>query len=501
MVDNDEQELSSIQEDNNNTNKTFQNDINEFNEQIPTYSTITGKTITLTAGPTVENLSHSIDNKSFFPKIPYPYGDEVPFLKLKNEDYYTSGKEIQFYEIIEEDIFSRCNNCRNNNNEFFCKNCKINLCHECLKNCQNHQGMLINLDAEKEDFKKNKIILEKLFFSTFYLPKKIEKNPNVKNPPTYDVVIEDDEKNAENKNMSKIPLPDTNDFKFIRIIKEKNYNNYFHYQNIKNCINYISNRYENVFEKPSLKIEYNIDNLKKNGIKDIRIFGKDFAKKYKEKISLIINNEKSELLEIIKLDDDYLEVILVQNSTHKNEDYITDMSCMFSGCEASKIMIDEVKNRKLLDLGKVTDISSIFKGCTNLESIDLKYFEKIYNVNKMNSLFYRCKNLVNISNLESLKTKDVTKMDRMFCECEKLKDLNGIQFFNTEKVKSFFEIFLGCTSLKALPDISQWNMEKANDLSSMFKDCANLTSLPDISNWNLKKVEKMNKMFSGCNKL
>ena len=328
MVDNDEQELSSIQEDNNNTNKTFQNDINEFNEQIPTYSTITVNTITLTKGPTVENLSHSMDNKS---PIPYPYGDEVPYLKLRNEDYYTSGKEIQFYADVEEDIFSRCNKCRNNNNEFFCKDCKINLCHECLNNCQNHQGMLINLDAEKEDFKKNKIILEKLFFSTFYLPKKIEKNPNVKNPPTYNVVIEDDEKNAENKNMSKIPLPDTNDFKFIRIIKEKNYNNYFHYQNIKNCINYISNRYENVFEKPSLKIEYNIDNLKKNGIKDIRIFGSDFAKKYKEKISLIINNnEKSELRETTKLDDDYLEVILVQNSTHKNEDYITDMSCMFS---------------------------------------------------------------------------------------------------------------------------------------------------------------------------
>ena len=127
MVDNDEQDLSSIQEDNNNTNKTFQNDINEFNEQIPTYSTITGKTITLTAGPTVENLSHSIDNKSFFPKIPFPYGDEVPYLKLRNEDYYTSRKEIQFYAYVEEDIFSRCNKCRNNNNEFFCKDCKINL--------------------------------------------------------------------------------------------------------------------------------------------------------------------------------------------------------------------------------------------------------------------------------------------------------------------------------------------------------------------------------------
>ena len=434
MADNDEQDWSSIQEDNNNTNKTFQNDINEFNEQIPTYSTITGKTITLTAGPTVENLSHSMDNKS---PIPYPYGDEVPYLKLKNEDYYTSGKEIQFYEIIEEDIFSRCNNCRNNNNEFFCKDCKKNLCHECLNNCQNHQGMLINLDAEKEDFEKNKKILEKLFFSTFYLQKKIEKNPNVKNPPTYDVVIEDDEKNAENKNMSKIPLPDTNDFKFIRIIKEKSYNNYFHYQNIKNCINYIRHRYENVFEKPSLKIEYNIDKLKKNGIKDIRILGPDFAKKHEEKISLIINNEKSELREIIKLDDDYLEVILVQNSTHKNEDYITDMSCMFSGCEASKIMIDEVKNRKLLDLGKVTDISSIFKGCSNLESIDLKYFEKIYNVKKMNSLFNGCSSLVNISNIRSLKTKDVTKMDRMFCECNNLKDFNDIQFFITEKVESF----------------------------------------------------------------
>ena len=477
MVDNEEQDWSSIQEENR-TNKTFQNDINELDEQIPTYNTITGKTTTLMAGSTVENLSHSMDYKS---PIPNPYGDEVPYLKLKNEDFYTSGKEIQFYVNAKEDSFNKCNNCRNNDNEFFCKDCKINLCHECLKNCQNHQGMLIDLDAEEEDFEKNKKILEKLFFSTFYLQKKIEKNLNEKSSTTYHVEIEDD----ENENILKKPLPDTNDFKFIRIIKEKNYNNYFHYQNIKNCINYIRHRYEDVYEKPSLKIEYNIDNLKKNGIKDIRIFGSDFAKKYKEKISLIINNEKSELLEIIKLDDDYLEVILVQNSTHKNEDYITDMSCMFSGCEASKIMIDEVKNRKLLDLGKVTDIRSIFKGCTNLESIDLKYFEKIYNVKKMNSLFNGCSSLVNISNIKSLKTKNVTKMDRMLCKCKKLKDLNDIQFFITEKVESFYEIFRGC-SLKTLPDISQWKMEKAKDLSGMFKNCKNLTRLPDISNWNLK---------------
>ena len=56
MVDNDEQDLSSIQEDNNNTNKTFQNDINEFNEQLPTYSTITGKTITLTQAPRLKTF-------------------------------------------------------------------------------------------------------------------------------------------------------------------------------------------------------------------------------------------------------------------------------------------------------------------------------------------------------------------------------------------------------------------------------------------------------------
>ena len=234
MVDNDEQDWSSIQEENR-TNKTFQNDINELDEQIPTYNTITGKTTTLMVGSTVENLSHSMDNKS---PIPYPEGYEVPYLKLKNEDFYTSGKEIQFYVNAKEDLFNKCNKCRNNDNEFFCKDCKINLCHKCLKICQNHQGMLINLDLEKEDFEKNKKNLEELFFSTFYLQKKIEKNPNEKSSTTYHVEIEDD----ENENILKKPLPDTNDFKFIRIIKEKNYNNYFHYQNIKNCINYIRHR-------------------------------------------------------------------------------------------------------------------------------------------------------------------------------------------------------------------------------------------------------------------
>ena len=49
--------------------------------------------------------------------------------------------------------------------------------------------MLINLDLEKEDFEKNKKFLEELFFSTFYLQKKIEKNPNEKSSTTYHLVI------------------------------------------------------------------------------------------------------------------------------------------------------------------------------------------------------------------------------------------------------------------------------------------------------------------------
>ena len=66
-----------------------------------------------------------------------------------------------------------------------------------------------------------------------------------------------------------------------------------------------------------------------NNNNKIHIFGNDFVTNNRNKLFLIVNNKKSKLKSKIKVDENYLEVILVQNSNNYNKDLI----CMFEKCK------------------------------------------------------------------------------------------------------------------------------------------------------------------------
>ena len=106
----------------------------------------------------------------------------------------------------------------------------------------------------------------------------------------------------------------------IKAIIEKDYINYFHYQNINECYRYIQ-IYEEIYNNAFLTIIYtvnkDINNEEKE--KDYIIFGKTFVENNKDKIYLRINGNKSTLVESIKINknDKLIEVILIKKSENK----------------------------------------------------------------------------------------------------------------------------------------------------------------------------------------
>ena len=52
-------------------------------------------------------------------------------------------------------------------------------------------------------------------------------------------------------------------------------------------------------------------NKENKGNKEIQIFHPNFVEKNKDKLTLIVNNEFSKLVDIVTVDEDYLEVILI----------------------------------------------------------------------------------------------------------------------------------------------------------------------------------------------
>ena len=421
----------------------------------------------VTNNNTIIKYIDMIENKF----TPYPNSDEIPVLKIKNEDFLVRGERIESLiheNFPDDDRFNRCKNCGEKKNKFFCKNCEKNICENCSKNCQNDRHKLDKLgDLKKEvDIKKRQI---KEFLS------KLRKDSGENSQLPWDIAL-------------------------ITYIVEKDYNNYFHFQNINESHSYL-HTYEEVYNNAFLKIIYavNEENNLKEKERDYKIFGQTFVEKNKDKIYLKINGEKSDLIEKVKIKNNNkpLEVILIK----KPKSDINDISYMFCNCKSNVIKLIEIKNRTKVFLKNVTNISKMFKNCSNLENIDLFFFKAFEELRVIDSLFSGYEKLNKISKIEELVTKSVRKMDKVFNLCKKLNNVSGIEKFETKNVESFDEMFKDCSSLKEFPDISCWNLEKAKSLKGIFEGCSSLEYLPNIGLWNVGNVISFEEMFEGCSNL
>ena len=112
--------------------------------------------------------------------------------------------------------------------------------------------------------------------------------------------------------------------------------------------------------------------------------------------------------------------------------------------------------------------------------------------------FYDFGNLKQIEGIENLNTTNVTEMASMFYGCSQLTSLD-VTHFNTENVVHMENMFTNCSSLASL-DVTHFNTENVANMGSMFYGCSSLTSL-DVTNFNTANVLAMNDMFSGCSAL
>ena len=95
-------------------------------------------------------------------------------------------------------------------------------------------------------------------------------------------------------------------------------------------------------------------------------------------------------------------------------------------------------------------------------------------------------------------TSNVTNMESMFNGCSSLEelDLSGLK---TSNVTNMTGTFYNSTSLTSL-DLSSFDTRNVTTMNTMFGNCSGLTSL-DLSKWDTSKVTNMSGMFEGCTSL
>ena len=94
-----------------------------------------------------------------------------------------------------------------------------------------------------------------------------------------------------------------------------------------------------------------------------------------------------------------------------------------------------------------------------------------------------------ISNID---TSNVTDMRSMFNGCSYLTSLD-LSNFDTSNVVDMSSMFSKCSNLTSL-DLSKFNTSNVTDMHSIFNDCSNLTYL-DIRNFDFTKVISDGNMF------
>ena len=412
--------------------------------------------------------------------------------------------------------------CEEHNKSYhsYCKKCKKNMCVLCEKTHEKHPIIylhkLIKKD-KKELIEKLKTIKESV--NTFVRDVKMIINrlnlvkENMKSfyEIYYTLINNYDENNINYeilKNMNEI----RNNKKILDDIGSINGE-----KDIKKKFEYIYGLYTNMIYKNEINMIYTINKHKDN----LKIFGEEFVKINKGNCEIILENKEQELQSQISVKDikkDMIKIKLI------GVNKITDMSFIFRDC-TNLISCNDMSKWNTLH---VQDMHKIFYGCTQLKVLPDLSFWSLENVNDICGMFYECNSLISIPDISEWDTSKVVNLSGLFCGCEKIKslpdisrwdtsnvtDMNGIfcgcsslekipniERWFTDRVKNMSGLFCGCTAIMRLPDISGWNIDKVKDLSGMFFSCSKLVSLPDISNWNTHNVKNMTGMFSDCSML
>ena len=189
--------------------------------------------------------------------------------------------------------------------------------------------------------------------------------------------------------------------------------------------------------------------------------------------------------------NEFYQLTEIEGIENLNTSEVTDMESMFKGC--SKLTSLDVSN---FNTANVTTMYHMFAGCSGLTSLDVSNFN-IANVTTMENMFSDCSRLKSL-NLSNINTANVTAMSYMFKGCSGLNSID-LSNFNTDNVTKMGGMFSGCSGLTSL-NLSNFNTAKVTKMGDMFSGCSGLTSL-DLSSFNTAKVAQMDKMFKGCSGL
>lgn len=150
----------------------------------------------------------------------------------------------------------------------------------------------------------------------------------------------------------------------------------------------------------------------------------------------------------------------------------------------------------------ITDLSSMFSGCTKLKTVNTTNWD-LSSVTNFSFMFQKCSSLTKLD-LRNWVTSSATTMQGMFHSCTSLTEIKGIENFNVSSVQNFGSMFYNCKTLLKL-DLRNWvtSAPTIATMQDMFSGCESLELLR-VDNFDTSKLQhslSLNGMFQNCKKL
>ena len=230
-----------------------------------------------------------------------------------------------------------------------------------------------------------------------------------------------------------------------------------------------------------LKLKYRVEKSQK----EVKIFGKEFITKFKNRYKIGYKNKILKLSEYftIKNDDkDYLELELRIDAKEK-----IDATYMFDECSAL-IEITEI-SRKMYKHKPENQFHYDNNIYNKKDTDELDYWEEILLEKCQDSNIYK-----NIYDEEASIISENNTVDSG-------NSTNNIIWPNFNITLIFTNMscmFYNCISLQYLPDLSNWSTKNVESMRYMFYNCSSLLSLEGISSWNTSNVKDMEGIFDNC---
>ena len=145
-----------------------------------------------------------------------------------------------------------------------------------------------------------------------------------------------------------------------------------------------------------------------------------------------------------------------------------------------------IREFPLVDTSLLNSMSSMFDGCTNLQTIPLI---NTSNVKSMYKAFYNC------SNLKTIPLLDTSKVESLYDAFYGCKSLESMPRLNTSKVTDMYRAFYNCSSLKEFPE---FDMSNVTNMTFLCHGCSALEVVPSLKT---SKATSFANSFNGCSGL